>query len=183
MPTTVAVLLVFAVFTVQAAQVTVPTVSGQPGRTVAVDVQYAAQGTMLTAIQLDLAQRDIAVGKLAATKFLALQHEFVAPGGIPAPAVKRPCLGTNNRNGSAKEKRRRSHNNVANLRPGSSNPEARRNHCVFWHHDNAVADKIIAGIQIRRFPFRRDHHSVRDPGVLVDNGAVDHTIPPDPDRR
>ncbi len=38
---------------------------------------------------LDFAQRDIAVRKLAATKFLALQHEFVAPRGIPAPAVKR----------------------------------------------------------------------------------------------
>ena len=50
----VIVWLVFAVFTAQAAQITVPSVSAQPGRTVTADVQYAAQGALVTAIQLDL---------------------------------------------------------------------------------------------------------------------------------
>jgi len=38
---------------------------------------------------LDFAQGDVAVAELAATEFLPFEDEFVAPAGVPAPAVKR----------------------------------------------------------------------------------------------
>jgi len=36
---------------------------------------------------LDFAQGDVAVAELAATEFLPFEDEFVAPAGVPAPAV------------------------------------------------------------------------------------------------
>src|SRR6266704_6030482 len=55
--------------------------------------------------------------------------------------------------------------------------------CVFWHDYNAVADEVIFRIKIRRFSFGRNHGSVGNPGILIDNSAINHAIAADPDRR
>src|SRR6266436_2267324 len=62
-------------------------------------------------------------------------------------------------------------------------PETRWNHCVFWDHDEAIADEVIVCVVVRRFSFRRDYDSIGNACVLVDNGPVDHAIAPDSDWR
>src|SRR5438477_889820 len=62
-------------------------------------------------------------------------------------------------------------------------PETGWNHCVFWDHDQAIADEVIVCVVVRRFSFRRDYDSVGNARVLVDDGTVDYAIAPDPDWR
>jgi uncharacterized protein (TIGR03437 family) len=50
----IAIALFFAASTAQAVQISVPTVSAQPGGTVVADVQYASQGTQVTGVQMDI---------------------------------------------------------------------------------------------------------------------------------
>src|SRR6266513_1539116 len=53
-------------------------------------------------------------------------------------------------------------------------PETGWNHCVFWDHDQAIADEVIVCVVVRRFSFRSDYDSVGNACVLVDDGTVDH---------
>ena len=62
-----------------------------------------------------------------------------------------------------------------------SNPKASGNHGVFRHDYDSVADVIIGRIKVRCLAFRRDHHTVADARVFVDDRAVDDAIPSDPD--
>src|SRR6266487_2328011 len=62
-------------------------------------------------------------------------------------------------------------------------PETGWNHCVFWDHDQAIANEVIVCVVVRRFSFRRDYGSVGNARVLVDDGTVDYAIAPDPDWR
>src|SRR6266478_5263037 len=57
-----------------------------------------------------------------------------------------------------------------------SDPETWRNSRVFRNHDNPVADVIIFRVEIVRFPFRRNHDSVGNACVFINDGTIDHAI-------
>src|SRR6266550_2326082 len=60
-----------------------------------------------------------------------------------------------------------------------SNPETGWDDGVFRDHDDAVADKVVVCIQVRRFAFGCDYDAISDADVLIDDGAVDHAIASD----
>src|SRR5947207_87518 len=62
-----------------------------------------------------------------------------------------------------------------------SDPEPWRDSCVFRNHDDPVADVIIFRVEIFRFPLRRNHNSVGNACVFVDDSAIDYAIAADYD--
>src|SRR5947209_6134526 len=68
------------------------------------------------------------------------------------------------------------------LAPGL-NPKAGRNDRVLRNHHDSIANKIILGVKIRRFALRRNHDSIGNTRVLVDNRPVDDTVAADTDWR
>src|SRR2546428_13184147 len=63
-----------------------------------------------------------------------------------------------------------------------SNPESSGNHCVFRHDHDPIADEMIITVEVSRLAFRCNHNSIGYARILVDDGSVNHTIAPDPDR-
>src|SRR5437763_13113043 len=68
-------------------------------------------------------------------------------------------------------------------RPGAarSDPEPWRDGCVLRNHDDPVADVIIFRVEIFRFSLRRNHNSVGNACVFINDSAIDHAIASDAD--
>src|SRR5437879_3412723 len=67
------------------------------------------------------------------------------------------------------------------IREGSD-PKPGGNGRILWNHHEAVANVVIFRVEIVRFPFRGNDHSVGDTRVLINDGAIDYTVASDADR-
>src|SRR5271166_358966 len=64
-----------------------------------------------------------------------------------------------------------------------SDPGSVRNHGILRYHNHTIADVVIGAVDVGCFPVGCNHDAFTDSRVLVDDCAIDHGVPPNPNWR